>query len=278
MNEATARKFMSQLLAGVQHCHSCGVAHRDLKLENVLLTKEGVVKVIDFGLSHIYQKGANGDYDRSVPLREMCGSKSYAAPEVLSGAGYDGFLADVWSLGVCLFAMLSGFFPLDEAANNDWRFDKLVKSQREKRCTTETVYSWYKRSAKHLSREVVHLLDSLLTIDPQSRLTMGQAREHPWVKEQKFGGAQLADQGSFQSGLYMEDGDEPRYRGAMGGGFAEPSDAMVEDDDAPVYRSLGMGAEALEEELGGGGAPMAVPALGRQKGRLNLLEPPPELS
>ena len=107
MSEATGRKFMSQLLAGVHHCHSRGVAHRDLKLENVLLTKDGVVKVIDFGLSHIYAKGGDGEFDRSVLLKEMCGSKSYAAPEVLSGVGYDGFLADVWSLGVCLFAMLS---------------------------------------------------------------------------------------------------------------------------------------------------------------------------
>ena len=60
---------------------------RQNRLENVLLTSDGVVKVIDFGLSHIYAKGANGQFDRSIPLKEMCGSKSYAAPEVLSGAG-----------------------------------------------------------------------------------------------------------------------------------------------------------------------------------------------
>ena len=42
----------------------------------------------------------------------MCGSKSYAAPEVLASRGYAGFAADMWSIGVCLFAMLSGFFPL----------------------------------------------------------------------------------------------------------------------------------------------------------------------
>lgn len=112
MPEEVARGFMRELLAGVSHCHERGVAHRDLKLENVLLTREGRVKVIDFGLSHVYPLDANGGFDRSTPLTDMCGSKSYAAPEVLSGRGYDGFAADVWSLGVSLFAMLSGFFPL----------------------------------------------------------------------------------------------------------------------------------------------------------------------
>jgi len=264
MNEATARKFMSQLLAGVQHCHSCGVAHRDLKLENVLLTKEGVVKVIDFGLSHIYQKGANGDYDRSVPLREMCGSKSYAAPEVLSGAGYDGFLADVWSLGVCLFAMLSGFFPLDEASNNDWRYGKLVELQKKGRSTTKSVYAWYKRSCTHLSAPVVALLDGMLAIDPKERLTMPAVLSHPWLKEAEepiYRGA--ADQGSYNMMGEVDDDEGPRYRGAFVTGPMVPDDSVEDMDyDEPVYRSLGF---AEESEVTQSALDSAVPGLCKQK-------------
>lgn len=176
MPEAVARGFFCQLLDAVAYCHLAGVAHRDLKLENVLLNAPGVVKLIDFGLSHVYPRLPDGSIDRSTPLRDVCGSKSYAAPEVLGSRGYDGFAADMWSLGVCLFAMLSGFFPLDEASVNDWRFPKLTAAQQEKRSTTEAVYGWYKRTARHLSREVVHLLDSLLAINPAQRLTMAQTR------------------------------------------------------------------------------------------------------
>ena len=151
MPEDVARNFFQQMLAGVLHCHERGVAHRDLKLENVLLTGDGVVKIIDFGLSHVYAKTPAGDADRSKPLSDMCGSKSYAAPEVLGSKGYDGFSADVWSLGVSLFAMLSGFFPLDEATGKDWRYGKLLESQIKGRSTTRTVYSWYRRTCNHLS-------------------------------------------------------------------------------------------------------------------------------
>ena len=185
MNEAAARKFMTQLLAGVQHCHSCGVAHRDLKLENALLTEDGVVKVIDFGLSHLYSKGEHGGYDRSVPLREVTGSRSYGAPEVLSGVGYDGFLADVWSLGVCLFAMLSGFFPLNAASDNDSRFRRLMEHQSNGHSTTKSVYGWYGRSCAHLSAPVVQLLDGMLAIDPQQRMTMQAVLAHPWLREEE---------------------------------------------------------------------------------------------
>merc|ERR1719450_1504017 len=154
MPEPVARNFFCQMLDGVAYCHLAAVAHRDLKLENVLLNEQGALKLIDFGLSHVYPRQADGSVDRSKPLRDVCGSKSYAAPEVLGGRGYDGFAADMWSLGVCLFAMLSGFFPLDEASNNDWRYPKLLEAQRSKRSTTVTVYGWYKRSPKHLSPEI----------------------------------------------------------------------------------------------------------------------------
>merc|ERR1711908_249506 len=102
----------------------------DLKLENVLLNDAGVLKLIDFGLSHQYARDAKtGEIDRSRPITGFCGSKSYAAPELLAGAFYDGYQADMWSIGVCLFGLLNGFFPVDEAKPSDWRYTKLVKAQ-----------------------------------------------------------------------------------------------------------------------------------------------------
>lgn len=179
LTEDATRRFMRQLLAGVTHCHARGVAHLDLKLENVLLSSDDAIKIIDFGLSHQYAPTSTAtpqaDWDRSVPLRAVCGSKSYAAPEVLAGTGYDGFEADVWSLGVCAFALLSGFFPLDEAGGGDWRFDRLRRAQPLGRSTVGTIFSWYQRDAGHLSGEVIELLDGMLTINPAHRMTMQQA-------------------------------------------------------------------------------------------------------
>merc|ERR550514_965887 len=142
MTEAEARNFFCMMLDGLAYCHLAGVAHRDLKLENVLLNEAGALKLIDFGLSHVYPRLADGvSVDRSKPLRDVCGSKSYAAPEVLASKGYDGFAADMWSIGVCLFAMLSGFFPLDEAATGDWRYPKLCEAQARRASTVAAVYS-----------------------------------------------------------------------------------------------------------------------------------------
>merc|ERR1712190_715379 len=210
MPEDVAKGFLRQMLAGVKHLHDRGIAHRDLKLENVLLTKEGVVKIIDFGLSHQYKCSEDGSYTK-VLLTETCGSKSYAAPEVLTGKGYEGFAADMWSLGVSLFAMLSGFFPLDEATSRDWRFPRLVDAQQRGRGTTQIVYNWYRRPTSHLSRSVIELMDAMLSIEPTRRATMQQVLQHPWIRPAKeevdstagFGlgvsGEAAADQGSYNA-------------------------------------------------------------------------------
>jgi len=263
MDENTARGFFCQLLDGVAYCHLAGVAHRDLKLENVLLNETGALKLIDFGLSHVYPRGADGTtIDRSKPLRDVCGSKSYAAPEVLAQRGYDGYAADMWSIGVCLFAMLSGFFPLDEASPNDWRYPKMLESQAKGLSTVDAVYSWYRRRATHLSREVHALLNGLLTIDPNKRLSMEEVRSHAWVTNSKIGGAEAADQGSYNASQEVS-GEVLQYRGALPDSYEGAVEMHMDEDDAPVYRSLG----GLDEESE---AP-PLPMLGRQRAQSNML-------
>jgi len=259
MPEHKARGFMTQLLAGVAHCHKRGVAHRDLKLENVLLTSTGVVKVIDFGLSHVYPRDADGRPDRSTALKECCGSKSYAAPEVLNQRGYDGFAADVWSLGVCLFAMVSGFFPLDEATKKDWRYDKLLENQSKGRSTVRSVYGWYKRPSDHLTPALVDLLDNMLMMEPSKRASMAEVLAHPWLQGPTAAGgvdaSGVAAGEGFDAAAQVGDGEAPQWRtGISVVGEGVPIDDAMEYDDPPVYRSLGL-KDASEVPL---------PKLGRQ--------------
>jgi len=253
--EAVARGFMQQMCDGVAHCHRCGVAHRDLKLENVLLNNAGVVKVIDFGLSHQYAVDAKtGAVDRSRPIEGFCGSKSYAAPEVLMGRGYDGFAADMWSLGVCLFGLLNGFFPVDEAKPSDWRFQKLCKSQEQGRSSVATILAWYKKTPAHLSYHAVQLLDALLNVNPLKRPSITDVLAHPYV----------TGKDEAPAPTYDEMSDSLHYRGAIGAGQqygAFTADDMEIIDDGPVYRSLG--GDMLDAEEGFA-EPPPMPGLARQ--------------
>lgn len=273
-----AHTWFCQMLDAFNYCQLAGVAHRDIKLENVLLDASQVVKVIDFGLAHVYQVDRSSGttiVDRSRPLRDVCGSKSYCAPEVLLGSGYDGYAADMWSLGVCLFAMLSGFFPLDEATKKDWRFLKLARAQQQQLSTVTVIFAFYKRSCP-LSPAVSDLLNGLLKIDPRQRLTMAQVREHPWITGKPMPQAQPVWNGAYpeeENLVYRGFGNN----GAMGAnGFGNGMgawDAGYEQemlDDEPVYRSCGASLmdAAGEEEM----EYAAPPMLAKQKGRSNLNE------
>ena len=103
LTEFEAKSIIKQILEGLDYLHSNDIAHRDIKLENILLNSQKAIKIIDFGFSLITPKNR--------PLDIFCGTPSYMAPELIARKNYFGHLVDIWALGVLLFVFLSGRFP-----------------------------------------------------------------------------------------------------------------------------------------------------------------------
>jgi len=160
--EAESRKFFRQIVAAVAYIHEAGYAHRDLKPENILIDEEHQLKLIDFGLCAKPRGGME------TVLETCCGSPAYAAPELVSGRNYLGSEADIWSMGVLLYALLCGFLPFDDE-NISSLYKKIQSGQYEKP-------SW-------LSQGSLELLHTMLQTDPKKRITVKQLLQHPWIME-----------------------------------------------------------------------------------------------
>jgi calcium-dependent protein kinase len=89
--------------------HTIGVVHRDIKPENIMLTQEGELKLIDFGLSKQFKHGKK--------MKTVLGTPYYMAPEVLEGQ-YD-TKCDMWALGVLMYVFMSGYLPFQGANRNE---------------------------------------------------------------------------------------------------------------------------------------------------------------
>jgi len=96
------KRYMQQLLAGLQHCHDRGILHRDIKGSNLLIDRHGVLKIGDFGLANYYGPG------RRRPLTSRVVTLWYRAPELLLGSTDYGVGIDLWSAGCLLAEMFFG--------------------------------------------------------------------------------------------------------------------------------------------------------------------------
>ncbi|KAG9406784.1 hypothetical protein AC1031_003108 [Aphanomyces cochlioides] len=158
----TTLGYFRQIFAGVRFMHARGYAHRDVSLENVLLDAKRQCFVCDFGLA------AEADTLQSASV----GKSFYMAPEVVSGTLYDPKRADVWSLGIVLFMMVTGA-PLFGVANDiDSRFHFMeVKGLRA------LVKAWN----HEIDAQVMTLLERMLVVNPKERMTMNDVANHPCV-------------------------------------------------------------------------------------------------
>jgi serine/threonine protein kinase len=165
--EDDAREIIRQLLSALAYLDSKGVAHRDLKMENIMLTTAGdntKIKIIDFGL-------ADQLSDDKAAFRETCGTPTFIAPEVASGVPY-GTKCDVWSAGIILFMLLSG----DRPFHGNSVHELMATIRRAKLRFRDPVWEITSFGAKHL-------VQTLLTANSAVRVTAQEARAHTWLSQ-----------------------------------------------------------------------------------------------
>ena len=155
LDENESAYYFYQLINGLEYLHSLNIAHRDLKPENLLITKNNILKIIDFGLSNFSQM--------NKLLTTPCGSPCYASPEVVGGKQYDGNMIDIWATGIILFVMLCGALPF-EGQTNEILFKKILQ------CKIE--YPDY------LSDISIDLLTKILEPNPENRIPLKEIKKH----------------------------------------------------------------------------------------------------
>ena len=160
LTESEAKIIILQILRAIHYVHNLGVSHRDLKPENILLDSNGNAKVSDFGLSKFI--GPNG------LVITPCGSPCYASPECLSGQPYDGRTTDIWSIGVILFALVTGRLPWTKKNQS-----QLFQQIRTGDYTIPLV----------LTADCKDIISKMLTVDCKARITDLDAINHPWFSD-----------------------------------------------------------------------------------------------
>jgi serine/threonine protein kinase len=162
LGEAEARRIFCQIVSALDYMHTeKHVAHRDIKAENVLLDEASNVRLIDFGFSRVF---------RQDMMSTCCGSPAYAPPEIISRQPYTA-AADIWSLGVLLYAMVVAELPF--GTENP---QKMIHD-------ISFVDPTYPAS---LTDECRILLKAMLEKDPLDRISLSEIKMHPWVGEASF--------------------------------------------------------------------------------------------
>jgi Ca2+-binding EF-hand superfamily protein len=165
-SEDEARPLMRSLIGSVAYLHDLGIVHRDIKPENILCGDNlEDLKIADFGLSKTLLP-----HDHAMAA---CGTLSYVAPEVLTMRGY-GKEADMWSVGVIMYLILCGRLPFDGHEHNE-----IIRNTVSAELKTN-IAAW-----KALSGATQDFLQSLLTKEPQQRITARAAMKHSFFTESK---------------------------------------------------------------------------------------------
>lgn len=177
--------YFQQLVYALSFCHRRGICHRDLKLENVLVAPHNRLKIADFGMASLTFPGSF--------LRTSCGSPQYCAPEVILGESYDGTMADIWSLGIILYAMTTGGLPFD-----DDNLQRLVMK----------IQAGAFYMPPEVPHEIADLISKMLIPDPSARMTLSEIKQSDWFNSAPCRGDVYVEQDKETMNKENEDAKE----------------------------------------------------------------------
>ena len=151
LSERLAKPIVRQLVSALNYCHEMYIYHRDIKLDNILMDDDGVVKIIDFGFSTQMKPGEKA--------KNFCGSYAFASPEIIQNKPYLPQFADIWAMGVLIYFMIAGFFPFQDDSRQEL-CRKIVESN---------IYY-----PPYFSDQLTTLLKLILQSNPSSRIPLDQ--------------------------------------------------------------------------------------------------------
>ncbi|XP_073089965.1 MAP kinase-interacting serine/threonine-protein kinase 1 isoform X1 [Manis javanica] len=194
-NEREASRVVQDVAAALDFLHTKGIAHRDLKPENILCEspeKVSPVKICDFDLGSGVKLNNSCTPITTPELTTPCGSAEYMAPEVVEvftdEATFYDKRCDLWSLGVVLYIMLSGYPPFVGHCGADCGWDRgevcRVCQNKLFESIQEGKYEFPDKDWAHISSEAKDLISKLLVRDAKQRLSAAQVLQHPWVQGQ----------------------------------------------------------------------------------------------
>uniref|UniRef100_A0A4X2LCW3 non-specific serine/threonine protein kinase n=1 Tax=Vombatus ursinus TaxID=29139 RepID=A0A4X2LCW3_VOMUR len=194
-NEREASRVVRDVSSALDFLHTKGIAHRDLKPENILCespSEVSPVKICDFDLGSGVKLNNSCTPITTPELTTPCGSAEYMAPEVVEvfteEATFYDKRCDLWSLGVVLYIMLSGYPPFVGHCGTDCGWDRgevcRVCQDRLFESIQEGKYEFPEKDWAHISPEAKDLISRLLVRDAKQRLSAAQVLQHPWVQGQ----------------------------------------------------------------------------------------------
>jgi serine/threonine protein kinase len=160
--ESLAKNIFRQLIETIKYIHSKNIVHRDIKPDNILLNLNNNIKLCDFGVSKEIKK--------DILISDSCGTPAFIAPEILLNKPYDPYIADIWSCGVVLYIMVSGFFP----------FTGINETQLHK-----SILSGKFPKPNSISKELMDIINKILELNPNKRIKLDEILNHPWMKVKK---------------------------------------------------------------------------------------------